>query len=106
MSNSSELVGRYEAHYQNGAETLELRAGGTYTQNFKALNGQETQNTSTWKFDPYGGEPKVFLDNFVQNFPGSSQTAPIGTLVGVEKNWGRIRLYVSYDRGLYYTKIE
>lgn len=104
VSNSSELVGKYEAHHENGVETLELHADGTYTHNFKPWSGKEAQYSSTWKLDPYGGEPKVFLDNFVQDFPGSSQTGPIGTLVGVEKSWGRIRLYVSYDRGLYYTK--
>jgi hypothetical protein len=106
VTSSSELVGKYEAHHENGVETLELHANGTYTHNFKPLSGKEALYSSTWRLDPYGGEPKVFLDNFVQDFPGSLQTDPVGTLVGVEKRWGRIRLYVSYDRGFYYTKIS
>jgi hypothetical protein len=103
VNNSSEIVGKYEAHHQNGVETLELRSDGTYTHQFKSSNGNETVYSASWKLDPCGGESKVFLDHFAQHFPGSSQTGPIGTLLGVEKRWGRIRLYLSYDRDQYYT---
>ena len=104
VADRSQVIGTYEARHQNGVETLELHSDGTYTHRFKRSNGTETVYSASWKLDPYGGEPKVFVDNFAQHFPGNSQTAPIGTLLGVEKKWGRIRLYLSYDRDEYYTE--
>jgi len=103
VTNSSELVGKYEAHHRNGVETLELRADGTYVSEFKSSDGKEMRYSSSLKLGPDGWEPKVFFDNFVQHFPGT-QESPIGTLVGIENRGGKIRLYVSYDRDLYYTK--
>jgi hypothetical protein len=104
--NSSTLIGSYEAHHNLGVEKLELRSGGTYTHRFKPSDGGEKVYSSTWKFEPYDGEPKAELDNFVQYFPGSHQDGPIGTFLGIEKKWGRIRLYLSYDRDQFYTKIK
>ena len=99
----SELVGKYEAHHENGLEVLELRADGTYTHRFQPVSGNESQYSSNWRLEPYGGEPKVFVDSFASNFPEKSETQPIGTLLGVEKKAGLIRLYVSYGQNLYYT---
>jgi hypothetical protein len=67
-------------------------------------NGSEVETSANWKLDPYRGEPKVFLEHFTQHFPGSSQPSPIDTLLGVERKRRRIRLYLSYDRDLFYTK--
>ena len=104
VTGSSQVIDTYEAHHQNGVETLELHSDGTYAHHFKPSNGTETTYSASWKFEPYGGEAKVFLDNFARHFPGNSQLGPIGTLLGVEKKWGRVRLYLSYDRDQYYTK--
>jgi hypothetical protein len=104
VATGSKLVGSYSAHHNNGFETLELRSDGTYSHRFKSLDGTEKVYSSTWSFQPYGGETKVELDNFVQYFPRSHQGGPIGTLLGVEKRWGRIRLYLSYDRGQFYAQ--
>lgn len=99
----SELVGKYEVQHKAGLEALELRSDGTYVHRFSPLRGGETQYSSNWRLEPYGGEPKVFVDNFVSNFPEKSEAGPIGTLLGIEKKAGRIRLYVSYDLNLYYA---
>jgi hypothetical protein len=104
VEDSSELVGRYEAHHKNGAETLDLRSDGTYVHRIKMPNGTELESSANWKFDPYGGEPKVFLEHFTQHFPGSSRSNPMDTLLGAERKWGTIRLYLSYDRDLFYAK--
>jgi hypothetical protein len=101
---SSQVVGTYEARHQNGVEVLELDLNGTYRHLFKASNGSETVYSASWKLEPYGGQPKVFVDNFVQHFPSDSPPVPVGTLLGVEKRWGRTRLYLSYDRDEYYTE--
>ncbi len=104
VTDSSQVIGTYEAHHQNGVETLQLRPDGTYIHHFKAVNGTETTYSGKWQFEPYYGEPKVSLNNFPQHFPPNSHKETIGiTLLGIEKDWGRVRLYLSYDRDEYYT---
>ena len=39
VTDSSQVIGTYEAHHQNGVETLQLRPDGTYIHHFKAVNG-------------------------------------------------------------------
>ena len=104
VTDSSQVIGTYEAHHQNGVETLQLRPDGTYINHFKAVNGTEATNSGKWQFEPYYGEPKVSLNDFSQHFPPNSHKDTIGiTLLGIEKKWGRVRLYLSYDRDEYYT---
>jgi hypothetical protein len=105
VTDRSQVIGTYEAHHQNGVETLQLRADGTYTHRFKGADGIETVYSSKWEFEPYYGEPKVSLNNFPYHFPPNSQKELAGiTLLGIEKDWGRVRLYLNYDRGQYYSE--
>jgi len=100
----SQVLGDYEAKHQNGVETIELRSNGTYTQLFKRKDGTEAKVTDTWDFEPYNGEPKVALHNFSAHFPQSPEKGADVTLLGIEKDWGRVRLYLSYDRNDYYSQ--
>jgi hypothetical protein len=100
----SQVLGEYEVEHQNGVETIELRSNGTYTQIFKRKDGTEATVTDTWDFEPYNGEPKVALHNFSAHFSQSPEKGADVTLLGIEKDWGRIRLYLSYDRDDYYSR--
>ncbi len=105
ITDSSQIVGVYHAGHSDGVETIELRADGTYIYRFNGSTGTAIEEYSaTWKLEPYGDEPKVFLDNFKPRFPNAPNLGPIGTLLGVEKKWKQIRLYLSYDRDQYYTR--
>jgi hypothetical protein len=105
ISDGSQLVGVYQARHPDGVETIELRADGTYTYRFNGSTKTATEEYSaTWKLEPYGGESKVSLDNFKPRFPNAPNPGPIATLLGVEKKWGQMRLYLSYDRDQYYTR--
>jgi hypothetical protein len=105
VTDRSQVVGTYEAHHQNGVETLQLRSDRTYTHRFKAVDGTETAYSGKWEFEPYHGEPKVSLNSFSHHFPPNSHKEPIGiTLLGIEKDWGRVRLYLSYDQDQYYSQ--
>lgn len=105
ITDSSQIVGVYQARHPEAVETIELRADGTYIYHFNRSTGTAAEEYSaTWKLEPYGGEPKVFLDNFKPRFPNAPNPGPIGTLLGIEKRWGQIRLYLSYDRDQYYTR--
>ena len=75
----SQVVGTYEAHHQNGAETLQLRSDGTYTHRFKATDGTETGYSGKWEFEGYCGERKASLNNFSYHFPPNSQKEPAGS---------------------------
>ena len=101
--NPSEVAGTYEAHHQNGIETLRLRPDGSYVHEFKGMDGTTLNHSSRWKFEPFNGEPKVALYDFTPHFPVSQKRGDI-LLIDVEKDWGRIRLYLSYDLGQYYVK--
>lgn len=97
----SQISGRYEAHHDNGFETLDLHPDGTYTHEFMARDGTKSTSSDRWKFEPFEGEPKVALYDFTPRFP-HSQSGDV--LLGVEKARGRIRLYRSYDLDQYYAK--
>lgn len=107
VTDSSQVTGTYEARHQNGVETLELRPDETYTHSFKAVDGTETAYSGKWQFEPYYGEPTVSLNEFSDYFPPGPPKKAIGiTLLGVEKDWGQVRLYLSYDRDEYYTRVS
>jgi hypothetical protein len=96
-----EVPGPYKAVHKNGAETLELRPDGTYIHRVRAADGSASTQSNRWRFEPFEGEPKVALDDFTPHFP-ESQKADV--LLDVEKDWGRVRLYLSYDLDQYYLK--
>jgi hypothetical protein len=98
----SQIAGRYEARHQNGSETLDLRSDGTYTHEFIGANGTKSMSSNKWRFEPFEGEAKVALYDFTPEFP-KSQRGDI-VLLGVEKTWGRLRLYRSYDLDQYYVR--
>jgi hypothetical protein len=98
----SRLAGTYEAHHRNGSEIIELRSDGSYTQHFTAPDGMKSTYSNNWRFESFHGEPKIALQGFTSHFP-ESKNADI-VLLGVEKDWGRIRLYRSYDLDQYYVK--
>jgi hypothetical protein len=101
-----QVLGTYRAEHQNGVETIELRADGTYTQHFKQKDGPDTTISDHWEFEPYNGEPKVALHNFRTRFSQSPEKDSDITLLGIEKDWGQLHLYLSYDRGEYYSREE
>jgi len=100
----SGVPGEYKATHADGIETLELHGDGTYTNRFRTLNGAETASSGKWGFEPYFGESKVEVYNFSSHFPNPFQTGASNSLLGIEKDWGHIRLYYSYDRDEYYSK--
>ena len=102
--NPSEIAGTYEAHHQNGIETLQLRPDGSYVHEFKSANGTTSNPSGRWKFEPFDGEPKVALYDFTPHFPVSQKRGDI-LLLDVERDRGRVRLYLSYDLGQYYLKV-
>jgi len=69
---------------------------------FTATNGTKSTSSVRWKWEPFEGEPKVALYDFTPRFPRSQSGGVV--LLGVEKAWGRIRLYRSYDLDQYYAK--
>jgi hypothetical protein len=101
---TSEIPGVYKASFPTGLETLELKASGEYIQYFKATQGAESKATGKWEFEPFEGEPKVAIHDFSSHFPDSSPDKVSIVLLGVDRSWGKVRLYVSYDRDQYYSK--
>jgi hypothetical protein len=100
----SDIPGVYEATLPSGSEILKLKPSGVYTQQMKGEHGIELAATGQWEFEPYQGEPKIAIHNFSAHFPGSSPQKVDIFLLGAEKSWGRVRLYVNYDLGQYYSK--
>lgn len=103
VTDSSQLYGTYEARHEAGVETLKLNPDGTYTHFFKATDQTESSHSDKWNFEPYNGDPKVSLQNFSAHFPQSSH-GPGVTLLGIERELGKTRLYLNYDRGEFYSK--
>ncbi len=99
----SRLVSTYEAEHENGIETLELRADGTYLHHFKATKGAESTYSDKWEFAADDPGPVVLLHNFSPQFPGNSWIKGAWGL-GVKQDYGRIRLYVSYDPRHFYLE--
>jgi hypothetical protein len=105
VTNRSEVIGTYISRHQGNVETLELHPDGTYTVRFKGAGGPDSIYSDKWNFEPYYGEPKVSLQNFSDHFPQSSPRQATGiTLLGIERAWGKIRLYRNYDRDEYFSK--
>ena len=98
----SKLTGSYEAHTSAGVETVQLNSNGTYTQYFTTATGTKSTYSGTWKFEPFGGEPKIALRDFASHFTHSPRADVV--LLSVQKDWGRVRLYRSYDLDQYYVK--
>jgi len=103
--NRTDVIGTYEARHAAGSERIELRSDNTYGYRFKPVVGSELNSTDKWEFTDYGDGKKVALYNFYSHFPPRFPGAEI-MLLGVHKEWGQIRLYVSYDLNLYYSKIS
>jgi len=101
---AGELAGSYKLTQANGFEILDLRENGNYVCEVHTSKGMKKTYSSTWKFEPFDGEPKVFVEDFPQGSVNADQRPLVGTLLGIRKSWGRIRLYVSYDENLYFSK--
>jgi hypothetical protein len=99
----AELAGTYEAHTGDGVEKIELRRDGTYSEHFTSVDGVSSTYSNTWKFEPFGGEPKVALEGFASHFPESPKGDVM--LLGAEEHWGGTRLYESYIRDQYYVRV-
>jgi len=82
-----------------------LNADGTYIQRFESAGAKEVTSTNKWEFVPDGREPQVALYAFSSHFTLPEHKRADITLLGVEKSWRGIRLYVSYDLDLYYNKV-
>jgi len=83
---------------------LELKPGGDYTLSFKDTKGVESITAGRWKFEPFEGEPKVAVENFSSHLPNFASQREGVVLLGVQRNWGTIRLYASYSPDEYYSK--
>jgi len=105
--NREDVVGVYEALDHGNRETLRFNADGTYIQRFESSGAKELISSNKWEFEPYGGEPKVAVFDFSSHFPGRTHKIADSSisLLGVEKSWRGIRLYLSYDSDLYYKKV-
>ncbi len=90
----SRVVGEYSAEHNNGQETLQLRADGSYVQRYEGRGTAPLETTGRWRFKQRSfARPVVVLDNFAPHFPrhdGPTRTWELE----VEEDYGMIRLYV------------
>jgi hypothetical protein len=102
------VVGTYVARHSSAIETLILDRSGNYTLRVRTTDGGERSITDKWKFEPYGGDPKIVLYNFETNFDRPYPLPKIAkgaiVLLSAENSQGRMRLYVNYDLNQYYEK--
>jgi hypothetical protein len=102
------VVGTYIARHSSAVETLMLHSSGIYTLRVRRADGSEKSITDKWKFEPYGGNPKIVLYNFETNFERPSPLPKIEkgaiVLLSAQSNLGRMRLYVNYDLNQYYER--
>jgi hypothetical protein len=99
----SRLVGIYDAEHENGNETLELRADGTYLHRFRAKNGIESTSSDKWEFAPSRGRDSLVLHNFFPRFPGDPTVKKDWTL-RTKEDYGLLRLYLSYEPRQFYLE--
>jgi hypothetical protein len=101
------VIGKYKANHQKGIDSLELKPDGTYSYNYKALDGKETENANNWQFEYSEGRPTLTFHGFVFGLPGYGSTQAGFWVVEVKRSFaGNLRLYIDTDLGYYYEKTK
>jgi hypothetical protein len=120
VENSGELIGTYEVEYNHnwgqnlGKETLTLKDDMTYTQIFKASNGQIYKNTGRWHLEKLDGDPNLCLylsdiSDFLNDSYNAIDAYPHrhgGCYTGAYMHGSQIWIIINEDLGLYYKKIK
>jgi len=101
---ANEIPGYYEATYSFGTATLHLLPNNSYTQTFRYSDGRVLSNSGTWEFSP----SRVRLHDalFVADLSGRALSNPStgDWRLSPMKQWGRMRLGIYEDIGLYFEK--
>jgi len=107
---ASELIGVYEAHYDQADERLSLKSDGTFSQEVTLKpNGKVVGGAGTWKYDTVSGDI-TFTPGFVCALDGFGKldpqgVRPTGDLVikPVTSQFGQLR--ISLYEGIFYRKV-
>jgi len=101
----SELVGNYSANVRVGTDTLVLREDGSYVHSHSIPGEAATEQAGTWLLEPRAADgTRVTFDRFTFEIePYKSAGAGLWPAL-VAKHFGKIRLTINEDMGLYYTK--
>ena len=114
VKSENDLPGDYQWTYVDGTIEIMIRHDHTYTETIKDKHQPERRFSGKWSiikgdhtlllpiekicFDLLSLPPEVFA--------GSFRSQPVHTCFGPEKLNGKVRLEVSGDRAIYFTKIR
>ncbi len=109
----TDIVGNFNANYENAVDTLELKADGTYVHIYKSTlsdDGRTFTNINKWNFEYINGKPKIVFSEFISGIPsqysGGHQGPGTWVTEAKEPLFGGLRLPIFDDLDLYYEKEE
>ena len=101
----SELVGNYSANVPVGTDTLVLREDGSYVHSHSIPGRTPTQQEGTWLLEPPAADGTIVtFQRFVVEVEPLKSARPGIWPAFVERHFGKLRLTINEDMGLYYTK--
>lgn len=108
-----QLVGVYEAGFDKGRERLELKADGTYIQEFVRAGEhptpQSTQHKGRWNIENHflSGSDVNLIDAVVSEDDASSTPQRIGTrTLNVHKRSGKLALALNEAADWYFDRVQ
>ena len=101
----AELVGNYSANVPVGTDTIVLREDGSYVHGHSFPGKTATEQAGTWLLEPPGVDgTRVTFERFIFEIePLKSEGSGFWPALA-EKRFGKARLCINEDMGLYYTK--
>lgn len=100
-----ELVGVFFANLPNENDTLDLREDGTYVHSFSSGDTSASSQGGRWMIEPESdGETRITFDHFVLAIGPHKSSSPGFWPASAEKRFGKVRLIINDDMGLYYAK--
>jgi hypothetical protein len=112
QTSSRDLAGTYVVRYRFGREELIMRASGVYEQRiWLAAGAPAVTHRGSWKYLAEGGfvalaHPLLAATETGDLRAGYGKPAQGDWLLPVERHFGKARLVVSEDLGLYLERVE
>jgi hypothetical protein len=101
----TELIGPYTANVSEGTDSILMREDGSYVHAYSRPGEAVKEQLGTWMLEPqHGGDTRVTFDHFDFGIEPYKSAGTGFWAAVVTKRFGKIRLTINEDMGLYYTK--
>lgn len=98
------VVGRYRANHGKAEDLLVINEDSTWVRHFGSGDAA-VEDRGSWERDVVGGNPVVVFHGFAARWDSSTRKGLWPARIETS-SFGNLRLMISYDRSLYYERID